>query len=155
MAKTYHRPTLLDHIRTRYFATRLDTAMSVIFGAVTLWILWSLLNWAVLDAVFSAADKEHCGHDAGACWSVIDARWRLILFGLYPFEEQWRSAIACASSSSVIPQASFWMLSVVMLAIFNASFGIYFPKFVGTIFEVLSAPISPFEIVPGYVGAAA
>src|SRR6202008_4446552 len=37
----------------------------------------------------------------------------------------------------------------------NASFGIYFPKFVGTIFEILSAPVSAFEIVLGYVGAAA
>jgi ABC-2 type transport system permease protein len=37
----------------------------------------------------------------------------------------------------------------------NASFGIYFPRFVGTIFEILSAPISAFEIVLGYVGAAA
>jgi len=37
----------------------------------------------------------------------------------------------------------------------NASFGIYFPRFVGTIYEILSAPISAFEIVVGYVGAAA
>ena len=36
----------------------------------------------------------------------------------------------------------------------NASFGIYLPKFTGTIYEVLSAPVSPFEIVLGYVGAA-
>jgi ABC-2 type transport system permease protein len=37
----------------------------------------------------------------------------------------------------------------------NAAFGIYFPRFTGTIYEVLSAPLSPFEIVLGYVGAAA
>ncbi|MBN9259724.1 MAG: ABC transporter permease, partial [Hyphomicrobium sp.] len=37
----------------------------------------------------------------------------------------------------------------------NASFGIYLPRFTGTIYEILSAPISPFEIVLGYVGAAA
>src|SRR5690349_25072746 len=37
----------------------------------------------------------------------------------------------------------------------NASFGIYFPRFTGTIYEILSAPISAFEIVVGYVGAAA
>jgi ABC-2 type transport system permease protein len=37
----------------------------------------------------------------------------------------------------------------------NASFGIYFPRFTGTIYEILSAPVSPFEIVLGYVGAAA
>jgi len=47
------------------------------------------------------------------------------------------------------------MLSLLTQSISNASFGIYFPRFTGTIFEVLSAPISPFEIVLGYVGAAA
>src|SRR5256884_9332057 len=47
------------------------------------------------------------------------------------------------------------MLSLLTQSIANASFGIYFPKFVGTIYELLSAPISPLEIVLGYVGAAA
>ena len=47
------------------------------------------------------------------------------------------------------------MLSVMTQAISNASFGIYFPKFIGTIFELMSAPVSYLEIVIGYVGAAA
>ena len=46
------------------------------------------------------------------------------------------------------------MLTVMMQSVANASFGIYFPKFLGTIYEPLSAPISPWEIVIGYVGAA-
>lgn len=47
------------------------------------------------------------------------------------------------------------MLSVITQAIANASFGIYFPKFIGTIYELLSAPVNFLEIVIGYVGAAA
>lgn len=47
------------------------------------------------------------------------------------------------------------MLSLLNESISNASFGIYFPKFAGTIYEVLSAPVSVIEIVIGYVGAAA
>ena len=47
------------------------------------------------------------------------------------------------------------MLTVLTESISNAAFGIYFPKFTGTIYEVLSAPVSPIEIVIGYVGAAA
>jgi ABC-2 type transport system permease protein len=47
------------------------------------------------------------------------------------------------------------MLSLFTNSIFNGSFGIYFPKFTGTIYELLSAPISPFETVLAYVGAAA
>ena len=47
------------------------------------------------------------------------------------------------------------MLSILTESISNASFGIYMPKFAGTIYEVLSAPVSALEIVIGYVGAAA
>jgi len=47
------------------------------------------------------------------------------------------------------------MLTVITQSISNASFGIYFPKFIGTFFELLAAPISFLEIVIGYVGAAA
>ncbi len=59
-----------------------------------------------------------------------------------------------------IPYGSFIVPGLVMLmlltqSVANASFGIYFPRFVGTIYEILSAPVSFVEIVIGYVGAAA
>jgi ABC-2 type transport system permease protein len=47
------------------------------------------------------------------------------------------------------------MLTLLTQSVANASFGIYFPKFTGTIYEILSAPVSSMEIVTGYVGAAA
>jgi ABC-2 type transport system permease protein len=47
------------------------------------------------------------------------------------------------------------MLMLLTQSVMNASFGIYFPRFTGTIYELLSAPVSYFEIVLGYVGAAA
>jgi ABC-2 type transport system permease protein len=47
------------------------------------------------------------------------------------------------------------MLTLLTQSVMNASFGIYFPRFVGTIYELLSAPVSYLEIVMGYVGAAA
>jgi len=59
-----------------------------------------------------------------------------------------------------VPYGAFIVPGLVMLSIFteslnNASFGIYFPKFTGTIYELLSAPVSALEIVTAYVGAAA
>jgi ABC-2 type transport system permease protein len=59
-----------------------------------------------------------------------------------------------------VPYGAFIVPGLIMLSIFteslnNASFGIYLPKFTGTIYELLSAPVSPFEIVLAYVGAAA
>ena len=47
------------------------------------------------------------------------------------------------------------MLTLLTQSVTNAAFGIYFPRFIGTIYELLSAPVSSFEIVLGYVGAAA
>ena len=47
------------------------------------------------------------------------------------------------------------MLNILTQSVANAAFGIYFPRFTGTIYEQLSAPLSPVEIVAGYVGAAA
>ena len=59
-----------------------------------------------------------------------------------------------------VPYGAFIVPGLIMLSLFtasisNASFGIYFPKFTGTIYELLSAPISFFEMIVGYVGAAA
>jgi ABC-2 type transport system permease protein len=59
-----------------------------------------------------------------------------------------------------VPYGAFIVPGLIMLSLFtqsisNASFGIYFPRFVGTIYEVLSAPVSYLEIVVAYVGAAA
>ena len=55
---------------------------------------WYVFRWAILDATWSAASAVEC-RDGGACWAVIKARYRIIMFGLYPVEEQWRAAIAC------------------------------------------------------------
>ena len=59
-----------------------------------------------------------------------------------------------------VPYGAFIVPGLIMLSILteslnNSSFGIYLPKFTGTIYELLSAPVSPLEIVTGYVGAAA
>jgi ABC-2 type transport system permease protein len=59
-----------------------------------------------------------------------------------------------------VPYGAFIVPGLIMLSLFteslsNASFGIYLPRFVGTIYEILSAPVSAFEMVLGYVGAAA
>ena len=63
------------------------------------------------------------------------------------------------SASGGVPYGAFIVPGLIMLSlftqsIFNASFGIFFPKFTGTIYELLSAPVSPLEIVLAYVGAA-
>lgn len=83
-------------LRRRYFATPLQALVSAASLALMLWIGAKLIDWALISAVFGAEDGvARCRAASGACWSVIAARWRVILFGLFPYEAQWRSGLAC------------------------------------------------------------
>jgi general L-amino acid transport system permease protein len=82
-------------LRKHFFATKLDALLSIIFAALIFWFVTSLLDWAIFDAIFRLENRDQCTHDAGACWAVIESRGRLIMFGLYPYAEQWRSTLAC------------------------------------------------------------
>jgi general L-amino acid transport system permease protein len=88
----------LEDLKRRFFATPLQAVVSLLSLSVIVFLVWMLLNWAVFSAVFDASGGADACHAAsGACWSVIAARWRIIFFGLYPYEEQWRSALACVT----------------------------------------------------------
>jgi len=91
------QPTRWDNIKRHYFGSSRNSIVTLVFAAFMAWVIWSLLGWAVFDATFGANKGDVCREDlhGGACWSVVSTRWRIVLFGLYPFEEQWRSAIAC------------------------------------------------------------
>ncbi len=73
---------MLDWIRRRLFSTWLDGAVTLLFGVLALWIFWSVLGWAFTDNVWKAESGAACRDHTGACWAVIEARGRLILFGL-------------------------------------------------------------------------
>ncbi len=89
---------LLAWLRRRLFGSWVDTVITLGSLALLIWLLPGLSDWAVFDAVWRVENADACEQEgAGACWAVVEARWRLILFGLYPFEEHWRSAIACFS----------------------------------------------------------
>lgn len=94
---------LSRNLRRNYFASPLSALLTVVCLAILGWILWHLIDWAILRATFDpAARREECQAAGGACWSVIANRWRLIIFGIYPYEEQWRSALAIVAVIAVI-----------------------------------------------------
>ena len=66
-------------------------------------LAWALLDWALLSAVFRP-DLQACQQAAGqgACWGVVAEKWRLILFGRYPVEEQWRAATVLVVWSALL-----------------------------------------------------
>lgn len=83
---------------------------------------------------------------------VISTSLYFVVFGA-AIGSRMQAVDGVAYGAFIIP--GLIMLSLLTGSITNASFGIYFPKFVGTIYELLSAPVSAIEIVVGYVGAAA
>jgi len=71
------------------------SALATVFVIACLWLaLPPLFDWLWWDAHFNASAGQ-CQAAAGACWAFIAEKYRLILFGLYPFEEQWRPLLAC------------------------------------------------------------
>jgi general L-amino acid transport system permease protein len=76
------------------FGTPARALLSALLLALLAWAGWHALDWGVLHAVFQA-DAERCRAAVhGACWGVVAEKWRPLLFGRYPFEEQWRAALA-------------------------------------------------------------
>ena len=84
-------------LRAHLFAGPWSTAATVLFGAAVVWLAPRLLHWALTGAVFRA-DYAACralDHRA-ACWGFVAEKHRLILFGRYPYGEQWRPLVATA-----------------------------------------------------------
>ncbi len=88
--------TVLLNIRRRFFPTPLQALISSASVSIIVWVAWKLLDWALLSATFDpAGGAAACRLNTGACWSVIGSRWRIIFFGLFPYDEQWRSGLSC------------------------------------------------------------
>lgn len=88
-------PATLAELRRNYFGGARQTALTVALALLVAWLGVRLLDWALFSAVWSPDGRELCRtEEAGACWSVVAARWELILFGLFPRAELGRSALA-------------------------------------------------------------
>jgi ABC-2 type transport system permease protein len=111
------------------------------------------MNWRAVRAIY--------GFEMARTWRtlfqsilspVISTTLYFVVFGA-AIGSRIQSIDGVSYGAFIVP--GLVMLSLLTQSISNASFGIYFPRFTGTIFELLSAPVSYLEIVLGYVGAAA
>ncbi len=122
------RRSLAARIRGRYFKSGVDTAVTLVAGTLLLVLAIDLFDWAVIDSVWEASSALDCAaRGSGACWAVLPARIRLVLFGVYPFEEQWRAALGClvlltASVLSCMP--AFWSIGR-LAPLWLGSFSVY------------------------------
>jgi general L-amino acid transport system permease protein len=124
-------------LRRNLFSNVPSTLATVLFVALAVWWLPGLVNWGITKAVFLAsADQCQAARGLGACWGVVAEKYRFIIFGRYPFEDQWRPLIATVSMVGALVASCvrvFWkpwlaLLWTAMLALF---FGLMFGGFAG------------------------
>ena len=72
-----------------------SAATTVLLVVLLVWSVPPFIEWSVWHAVFATnADQCQAARDLGACWGVVAEKYRLILFGRYPFDDQWRPLLA-------------------------------------------------------------
>jgi general L-amino acid transport system permease protein len=104
---------------------------TLIVGGLLLWYIPQLLNWAFLKAYW-LPNADACRADGiGACWGVIAEKYRLIIFGRYPFEEQWRPLVATTLLLALLVcscMRAFWKswLVVLWIAVLAGFFGLMY-----------------------------
>lgn len=80
--------------RANLFSSPANAALSLVTLVVAVWCTWKALDFLVLSAVFSGADREAClaknGVEPGACWAFVRDRFSFFIYGFYPVAERWR-----------------------------------------------------------------
>ncbi len=81
-------------LRANLFSTPLSSIMSLALGAIIVWYLWGIVDWAVFRAVWSGTGREDCllpdGQVTGACWPMVADKFPQWIYGFYPHDQRWR-----------------------------------------------------------------
>ncbi|MEM7206930.1 MAG: amino acid ABC transporter permease [Pseudomonadota bacterium] len=127
-AKAPPLPSFSENVRQKLFNTPVDSAITIVCAILLVWGLINAVDWIFLSSVWSAEDEPLCREAGGACWSVIDARHRIIFFGLFPYDEHWRSTAACAVMIATIIASCFsWFWTGLRLSVLWVSgFGAFY-----------------------------
>lgn len=127
---------LSTRLGQRLFGSPANCVVTVVSVVVFAWLLMRVIDWAFISSVWSGDDEPLCRETDGACWSVIHARHRIIFFGLYPFEEHWRSTLACLVMIATIVASCFsWFWSALRLsALWICGFGAFYILMHGGVF---------------------
>ena len=100
-------PSAIRWFRQNLFDGWFNTLLTVLSVAFLVWLIPNLFRWAVTNAVTGAASPEACREAAGACWAFVHEKYRLILFGTYPYVEQWRPLLATCLFIALIAASGY------------------------------------------------
>jgi general L-amino acid transport system permease protein len=92
------RNLVLRWLRQNLFSSISSSVITLLLLALLVRALYGLVQWGIWDAVWATPGKDssacRAARGLGACWAVIAEKYRFILFGTYPFDQQWRPALA-------------------------------------------------------------
>lgn len=109
---------VIGWLRIRLFSTPLNALLTVLIAWLLLMVIPALVEWLFIKANFNATTAQECRASGGACWAFIAEKHRLILFGIYPYDEQWRPLLASVVLIAVIVCSCvrwFWRPSLGLL----------------------------------------
>lgn len=90
-----HARGLRQWIRTELLGSPMNVGVTLLMTALLVWQLPGWVSWSMVHAIVQPdADACQTARGLGACWGVVSEKYRLILFGRYPFAEQWRPLVA-------------------------------------------------------------
>ncbi len=98
---------VLGWLRTNLFSSWFNSLLTLAALAGLVYILPPLWRWVISDALWTATAEQCRANEHGACWAFVHEKLRLILFGLYPAELQWRPSLAMGIFFSLVA-ASTW-----------------------------------------------
>ena len=128
---------LLPWARANLFGNWMSALATLALAGLAVWWLPGMLNWLVIKAVFVPSVAQcQAAREVGACWGVIAEKYRLIIFGRFPYDQQWRPAIATLALVALLVVSCirhFWRpaLGLLWIAVLALFFGLMLGGFGG------------------------
>lgn len=158
------RLDLIAWLQAKLFNSLSNTVITLIVAYCLVRLLLGWWDWLVIKGTWHPADIRTCIDSGGACWAFLQDKWRLILFGTFPYEEQWRAALslvvfAAMAVTTALPAvwttserrrwlAAMWLLGVGVLYILMSG-GLGLPPVESRLWSGL-----PLTVLLAFVGMA-
>ena len=113
---------VLRWLRANLFSSITSSIITVLLFALIAKMVIGFVQWGILDAIWSVPGNNtsacRAARGIGACWAVIPEKYRFILFGTYPYDQQWRPALAVLLFIALFIVSSlrfFWRRELILI----------------------------------------
>ncbi len=121
-------------IKQRFFPSLGSSVAGILIATLVVWIAWNLVDWALIRAVWSAADREPCNlPDAGACWPFAAAKFHQWVYGFYDIPQRWRVNVVFVIGAVLL--AALLIPSIPRKGLTAVLFFVVYPVIAGVLFS--------------------